>query len=675
MVLRSLRSRLIGAFGLIVLLMILLSGVLSIWATTSRFDILVTEESRQRAREFVPLLEASYDHRGGWSGLDGLLTTTPSEVFDTIWYDTEWWGEVATALGVDNQTLANLAEDADSLAAVAEAQGVDPDALVQAIVESERAGIDAAVALGHLMPSQVEDELASLRKNATYYIEDEPYIEDSMMPDWDVIVADELDMSQDEMKATTSAGSSIANLAEERGIAPAYLVGAILKAEKAALRASGGLTARQIEWELADIISQARIMIESEYGARYPWVEPDDAPWLFESMLVGGERLLVADTDGRVIFDSVAALTAGLQDERLPAPMLDKGAPLWDYAHLEAEAAVTSHDETANVQIGTVIITAGPSYYTAHQSSFLRNVSASLVVSALTAGIVALLVGLVIAQRITAPVTALTEATRHLASGDWATRLSVRSEGELGQMSAAFNAMAQALETQRELRSRLVDDIAHELNTPLSVIQLELEALKDGMQTSEQAMVHVGREIELLRNLADDLTLLAETDKGTLQLDLKPTDLVKFTAESVARWRRRAEAVGVELRMEPSEPLPLVQADPLRLAQVLGNLISNAFRYTPSGGHIEVKCRKSVDGGRKCLLTTVSDSGEGIPPDDLPYVFDRFYRVDRSRSRRHGGRELGLAIAKQIVELHGGRVWVESQPGVGSTFYYSLRLS
>ena len=166
MVLRSLRSRLIGAFGLIVLLMILLSGALSIWATTSRFDILVTEESRQRAREFVPLLEGSYDHRGGWSGLDGLLTTTPSEVFDTIWYDTEWWGEVATALGVDNQTLVNLAEDADSLAAVAEAQGVDPDALVQAIVESERAGVDAAVALGHLMPGQVEDELASLRKNA-----------------------------------------------------------------------------------------------------------------------------------------------------------------------------------------------------------------------------------------------------------------------------------------------------------------------------------------------------------------------------------------------------------------------------------------------------------------------------------------------------------------------------
>ena len=655
--LRSLRSRLIGAFGLIVLLMIMLSGVLSIWATTSRFDILVTEESRQRAREFVPLLEASYAHRGGWSGLDGLLTTTVSEVFDVIWYDTEWWGVVATALGLDNQTLAELAEDADSLAAVAEARGVDPDVLVQAIVESEQTSIDAAVASGQLTPGQAEEELASVEENASFYLRDPPPVEDSMLPDWDVIVADELDMSQDEVKAATATGSSIAELAEERGIAPAHLLNAILEAEKSAFRASDDWTDRQIEWELADIISQARTMIESEYGAKFPWVEPEDAPWMFESLLVEGERVLVADSDGQVIFDN----TASLQEERLPASMLDKGAPLWDYAQ--------------NVQIGMVIVTAGPSYYSAHQSSFLRNVSASLVVSALTAGVVALLVGLVIAQRITAPVTALTEATRHLASGDWATRLSVRSEGELGQMSAAFNAMAQALETQRELRSRLVDDIAHELNTPLSVIQLELEALKDGMQTPEQALAQVGREIELLRNLADDLTLLSETDKGTLQLDLEPTDLVELTAGSVARWRRRAEAVGVELRMEPSEPLPLVEADRLRLAQVLGNLISNALRYTPRGGRIEVKCQMSVDDGRECLLTTVSDNGEGIPADDLPYVFDRFYRADRSRSRRRGGRGLGLAIVKQIVELHGGRVWAESQPGEGSTFFYSLPLS
>ena len=654
--LRSLRSRLIGAFGLVVLLMILLSGALSIWAMTSRFDILVTEESRQRAREFVPLLEASYAHRGGWSGLDGLLTTTVSEVFDVIWYDTEWWGVVATAMGLDNQTLAEEAEDADSLAAVAEARGVDPDVLIQAIVESERPSIDAAVASGQLTPNQAEDELTSLEENAGFYLWDPPPVEDSMLPDWDVIVADELNMSQDEVKTATATGSSIAQLAEERGIAPSHLLNAILEAEKSALRASDDRTDRQIEWELADIISQARTMIGSEYGAKFPWVEPEDAPWMFESLLVEGERILVTDSDGQVIFDN----TASLQEERLPAAMLDKGVPLWDYAQ--------------DVQIGTVIVTAGPSYYDAHQSSFLRNVSASLAVSALTAGIVALLVGLVIAQRITAPVTALTKATRQLASGDWATRLSVRSDGELGQMSAAFNAMAQALETQRELRSRLVDDIAHELNTPLSVIQLELEALKDGMQTSEQAMVHVGREIELLRNLADDLALLAETDKGTLQLDFEPTDLVKFTAESVDRWRRRAEAVGVELWMKPSEPLPLVEADPLRLAHVLGNLIANALQHTPVGGRIEVKCQKSVDDGRECLLTTVSDNGEGIPAEDLLHVFDRFYRVDRSRSRRRGGRGLGLAIVKQIVELHGGRAWVESQPGEGSIFYYSLPL-
>jgi two-component system OmpR family sensor kinase/two-component system sensor histidine kinase BaeS len=642
-----------GTFGLVILLMMLLSGTLSIWATTSRFDLLVTQESRERALELAPILEASFAVRGDWSGLDTLLAQSSSDMIDTIVYDRDWWSIVATHLGIDEPTLADQIVREGNLGAIAIMRGIEPATLVQAIIDVEKAKIDMAAASGRLTADEATAELAVVQASANAYIWDAPDMLGLTLPDWDAIIASELGLSKDEVETTTDANRSVAELASERGITPATLIGAILEAEKNALRASGEMTDTQIEWELADIIGLARKRIEARGGSRWS-DEAESPPWFLNQALVGGERLLVASPDGRVVYDSTA-ITRG---ERLPASMLDQGAPLWDYAH--------------NTLIGTVIVAAGPDYYNAHQVSFLRSVSWSLAVSALTAGIVSLLVGLAIARRITAPVIALTEATRQLAGGDWATRLTVTTDGELGQMSVAFNAMAQALETQHALRRQLVDDIVHELNTPLSVIQLELEALKDGMQTPEEAAIHVKRETEFLRNLVDDLSLLAESDRGSLRLDLKPTDLVALTAEAVTRWRPQAEAAGVELRMAPTGPLPSVNADPLRLAQVLGNLISNALRHTPSGGHIEVLCQSSTDEAGMWVLTTVRDGGEGIPAADLPYVFDRFYRGSQSDSRRRSGRGLGLAIVKQIVELHGGRVWAESQLGEGSTFCYSL---
>lgn len=667
---RSLRWRMVGAFGLVIVLTVLLGGVLSWWATTNQFNILVTDEGQQRAAEIAPLLEAGYTYRGNWGDLNDLLTSfytesaSPPDLFESPWYsDVDWWQVTLAILDLDDATLSRLWDEMGNLASVAERQGVEPEALVQAIVKAEQSVVAAAVAAGDLTPDEAVEELEWVADSAAEFVWGftESFTWDEEGSQWDVIVADELDLSLEQLNAALDDGRSVAELAKQQDVEVEDLIDAILLDVEIELYASAEFTDGEVEWQLAQLESSLWTLIDpdaprsfspSDRDAGFSWTD-EGTTWLVNNLLLGDERLLVTDVDGQVVYDSAGTR----KGERLPASMLNKGAPLWD---------------ERGIRVGTAIVAAGPGYYDAQQTSFLQSMGWSLAVSGLVAGLAALLVGLVVTRRVTAPVTALTAAAGRLARGDQTTRLPVRSNDELGRMSAAFNTMAEALETQRTLRARLVDDIAHELNTPLSVIQLELEALKDRMQTPKEATSHVQREIDLLRNLVEDLALLTETAEETLQLNLEPTDLVQLTVDSVARWRPQAQAAGVELQMAPTEPLPLIEADALRLIQVLGNLISNALQHTPEGGQIKVKCQKEQDDGREWLSVTVSDTGVGISSQDLPHVFERFYRADRSRSRRTGGRGLGLAIVRQIVERHGGQVWVESQPGAGSTFGYRL---
>jgi len=183
----------------------------------------------------------------------------------------------------------------------------------------------------------------------------------------------------------------------------------------------------------------------------------------------------------------------------------------------------------------------------------------------------------------------------------------------------------------------------------------------------------------MLDNLVNDVALLSEADEGDFRLDLEPADLGELTARAVDRWRPLAEAAGVELVLEPAGRLPEVRVDSLRITQVLSNLMANALRHTLGGGRVAIRLVEAAaaepnveEVSVSYIWTTVSDTGEGISPEDLPHVYDRFYRSDPSRSRRTGGRGLGLAIAKRIIEGHDGRVWAESGEGEGSTFGYSL---
>ena len=265
--------------------------------------------------------------------------------------------------------------------------------------------------------------------------------------------------------------------------------------------------------------------------------------------------------------------------------------------------------------------------------------------------------------------TALTEATQAIAQGN-TTRLPVTSSDELGRMSAAFNQMTSALETQRDLRSRLINDVSHELNTPLTVIQLEARGLRDGLQSPESASNHIIQEVDRLRGLATDLDWLAETDHGELRLSLKATSIYDILTAEVDRWLPQSQAQQVKFSLQAPADLPDMNLDRMRMSQALGNILSNAIHSAEAGGSIVLNARLESN---ETLVVSIIDTGIGIQSSDIPHVFDRFYRTDQSRSRGIGGTGLGLAITRTIVEAHGGTIAVSSG-GLGQGATVTIRL-
>lgn len=280
----------------------------------------------------------------------------------------------------------------------------------------------------------------------------------------------------------------------------------------------------------------------------------------------------------------------------------------------------------------------------------------------------ALLVSLGLAQRLVNPLQRLSLAARQLASGENSNPLPIESKDELGDLTQAFNEMTAALNRQKYLRRQMVADIAHELRTPLSIMQLELESLVDGLQTPAEAAASLQDEVNALNRLVEDLRLLSLADAGGLQFTLEVLDVSAFLQQMMDSWVAKAQAQQVQLLLEVTGPLPPVYADEGRLIQVFNNLLGNALRYSPVGQTLTLGGR--ANNGE--LWLWVADNGPGVSPEDLPYVFERFYRADPSRSRDTGGSGLGLAIAKQWIALHGGRMWVESEVGKGATFYIAL---
>jgi signal transduction histidine kinase len=295
----------------------------------------------------------------------------------------------------------------------------------------------------------------------------------------------------------------------------------------------------------------------------------------------------------------------------------------------------------------------------------------------LTAGLAALAavgLSLLLARQIAKPVRALTTAARRVGSGDFDQRVPVRTRDELGELAEAFNSMAEAVGRQELLRRQMAADIAHELRTPLAIIQANLEAMLDGVRPlSAEEVADVHQEMRLLIRLIADLQDLSLAEAGQLPLRKEPTDLGVLARASVARFSSRAEEKGVQLTVDAPNSLPLVDADQDRISQVLGNLLDNALRYAPTRGEVTVNLESAADQGGAKL--TVHDTGPGIPTEHLPNVFERFYRADQARSRAAGGSGIGLAVVKQLVEAHGGQIWAESPTGGGTSFTLMLPTS
>ena len=271
---------------------------------------------------------------------------------------------------------------------------------------------------------------------------------------------------------------------------------------------------------------------------------------------------------------------------------------------------------------------------------------------------------------IATPLADVMAAADAVAEGDLSVRVptSTHSSGEFSRLAASFNRMAEELERADRQRRNLTADVAHELRTPLHIIQGNLEGLLDGVY--EPTDEHIGAtlaETRALARLVDDLRTLSLAEAGQLPLVWESVDVAELLADVGTSFSGQAEAAGIDLRIETEgDPAALtITADAGRLDQVLANLMANALRHTPAGGTITLRAQP-FDGG---VTISVSDTGVGIPTKDLPFIFDRFWRGDRSRSHADGaGSGLGLAIARQLVQLHGGRIVAESEPGRGTTF-------
>jgi signal transduction histidine kinase len=301
---------------------------------------------------------------------------------------------------------------------------------------------------------------------------------------------------------------------------------------------------------------------------------------------------------------------------------------------------------------------------------FVTTLDRALLGSTLAALAVAALLGLLLAGLIVKPLREMTAVARRLAAGDYKQRVAVQSQDEVSELAAAFNEMAAGLAATERMRRDLVANVAHELRTPLTSIEGYMEALEDGVFPADPTTYRrIRDEAARLRRLVEDLSALAKAEAPD-DWARAPVRLDRLAAEATKTLRPRFEAEGVMLAADLPADGALILGDADRLRQALDNLLDNALRHTPPGGRVIVRVQPA-DGFARL---TVADTGHGIVPEDLPHIFERFYRGDKSRARTTGGAGIGLTIVKHVVERHGGRIEVESAPGRGSMFTVVLPL-
>jgi two-component system OmpR family sensor kinase/two-component system sensor histidine kinase BaeS len=361
----------------------------------------------------------------------------------------------------------------------------------------------------------------------------------------------------------------------------------------------------------------------------------------------GGAAFMLADANGVIVYGTRAGATL------TPAEQADA-------APIQVNAAV----------VGYLVMTSpGRGILDQAQQAFLDELRANILLAALVAGGLAAALGLAVSRALTRPLAELTRGARAFAARNWAHRVRPNGPQEIAELAGAFNDMAESLQREETLRRDMVADIAHELRTPVAVIQGNLRAMLDGvypLERSEIATIH--DETLLLNRLIDDLRELALMEAGQLTLNMQTVDVAAGARAAVERFAPLADARGITLEAVSAASAVYARADPDRLAQILRNLLSNALRYTPAGGRVTLAVART----NERIEVSVSDTGPGMTAEEAARVFDRFYRGDRSRARESGGSGLGLAIARSLAQAMGGQTGVESAPGRGSRFWFTL---
>ena len=304
--------------------------------------------------------------------------------------------------------------------------------------------------------------------------------------------------------------------------------------------------------------------------------------------------------------------------------------------------------------------------------TFFESVQQALVLAVLASIVLSMVLGIFFSRTLTWPLRELTMATQAVAAGDLNQRVRLQREDELGQLAQSFNQMTVDLADSRDLRRQMTADIAHDLRTPLSLILGHSEALADGVLPPTPSALHIIHDEALrLNRLVEDLRTLSLAEANELPLMIRPVEPATLLARTIQAYTPLAQDKAVTLTLQVSDQLPEIEVDPDRIVQVLDNLVSNALRHTSAGGSIILTAQPAPSG----IHITVSDTGQGIPPEDLQRIFERFYRADKSRARHKGGSGLGLAISKSIIESHHGRISAESTISQGSTFNIYLPLA
>ncbi|MEM7801825.1 MAG: ATP-binding protein, partial [Chloroflexota bacterium] len=369
------------------------------------------------------------------------------------------------------------------------------------------------------------------------------------------------------------------------------------------------------------------------------------------------ERVVIVDLDQRIVYSGLNEFNIG---DQVTASEARRQIPI---------------KSNRNETVGFLIVDDRPPRLSRNsdagpETAFLDAVQSASLLSALGAGMAAILIGVVLANTLTSPLRELTSATQAVAEGNLGYQVDIKSRDEIGSLASAFNQMSHELDESQKMRRQMTADIAHDLRTPLSVILGYTEALSDGkLQGDPEIYTSMYQEAQQLNHLIDDLRTLSLADAGELTLNRAAVPVADLFQRAHSAFRMQAEQQQVTLEVEETSNLNMeVNVDRDRFAQVFTNLISNALRYTPAGGVVSLSAKRVGE----WISLRISDTGSGISSEHLPYIFERFYRADQSRNQSVGESGLGLAIVKSLVEAHGGRISATSEINRGTAFIIDL---